>query len=46
MASAKYESGAAATYDAQEEELITKTKKIIAANRRAVRDAEAVLKRR
>jgi hypothetical protein len=37
---------AAAAYDTQEEDLITKTRKIIAANNRALRDAEAVLKRR
>jgi hypothetical protein len=37
---------AAAAYDAQEEDLITKTRKIIAANNRALREAEAVLKRR
>ena len=42
----KYESGAAAAYDAQEQNLLTKTRKIIAASRRAIRDAEAVLKRR
>ena len=41
-----YASGAAAAYDTQENELITKTRKIIAASKRAVRDAEAVLKRR
>jgi hypothetical protein len=39
-------SGAAAAYDTQEKDLITKTKKIIAASKRALRDAEAVLKRR
>jgi hypothetical protein len=39
-------SGAAAAYDAQEEDLLTKTRKIIAASKRALRDAEAVLKRR
>ena len=37
---------AAAAYDTQEEDLITKTKKIIAASNRALREAEAVLKRR
>jgi hypothetical protein len=41
-----YASGAAANYDAQEEDLLTNTRKIIAASKRAVRDAEAVLKRR
>ena len=41
-----YPSGAAATYDLQENDLITKTRKIIAASKRAVRDAETVLKRR
>jgi hypothetical protein len=49
MAPAKekdYESGAAAAYDTQEKDLITKTRKIIAASKRALRDAEAVLKRR
>jgi hypothetical protein len=40
------ESGAAAVYDTQEKDLITKTRKIIAASKRALRDAEAVLKRR
>ena len=39
-------SGAAATYNAQEEDLLTNTRKIIAASKRALRDAEAVLKRR
>ena len=39
-------SGAAAAYDMQEKDLITKTRKIIAASNRALRDAEAVLKRR
>jgi len=39
-------SGAAAAYDAQEEDLLTNTRKIIAASKRALRDAEAVLKRR
>jgi hypothetical protein len=39
-------SGAAAVYDAQEEHLLTNTRKIIAASKRALRDAEAVLKRR
>ena len=48
MASKKraYVSGAAAAYDTQEKDLITKTRKIIAASNRALRDAEAVLKRR
>ena len=41
-----YESGAAAAYDKQEKDLTTKTRKIIAASKRAIRDAEAVLKRR
>ena len=41
-----YTSRAAAAYDTQEEDLITKTRKIIAASKRAVREAEAVLKRR
>jgi hypothetical protein len=41
-----YASGAAAAYDAQEEDLLTNTRKIIAASNRALRDAEAVLKRR
>ena len=41
-----YVRGAAAAYDTQEVDLITKTRKIIAANNRALRDAEAVLKRR
>ena len=41
-----YESGAAAAYDTQEDHLINKTRKIIAASNRALRDAEAVLKRR
>jgi hypothetical protein len=41
-----YASGAAANYDAQEEDLLTNTRKIIAAGKKAVRDAEAVLKRR
>ena len=41
-----YPSGAAAAYDRQEKDLITKTRKIIAASKRAVRDAEVVLKRR
>jgi hypothetical protein len=41
-----YENGAAAAYDTQEKDLITKTRKIIAASKRALRDAEAVLKRR
>ena len=39
-------SGAAAAYDAQEEDLLANTRKIIAASKRALRDAEAVLKRR
>jgi Zn-dependent peptidase ImmA (M78 family) len=39
-------SRAAAAYDTQERDLITKTKKIIAASNRALREAEAVLKRR
>ena len=48
MASKKraYVSGAAAAYDTQEKDLITKTRKIIAASNRALREAEAVLKRR
>jgi hypothetical protein len=49
MAPAKendYESGVAAAYDTQEKDFITKTRKIIAASKRALRDAEAVLKRR
>jgi hypothetical protein len=49
MAPAKendYKSGAAAAYDMQEKDLMTKTRKIIAASNRALRDAEAVLKRR
>ena len=41
-----YVSGAAAAYDTQEENLITKARKIIAASNRALREAEAVLKRR
>jgi hypothetical protein len=41
-----YESGAAAAYDTQEKDLITKTRKIIAASKRAMREAEAILKRR
>ena len=40
------ESRAAAAYDTQEQDLITKTRKIIAASNRALREAEAVLKRR
>jgi hypothetical protein len=40
-----YASGAAATYDAQEKDLLTNTRKIIAASKRALRNAEAVLKR-
>ena len=48
MASKKraYVSGAAAAYDTQEKDLITKTRKIIAASKRAMREAEAILKRR
>ena len=49
MAPAKeknHESAAAAACDTQEKDLITKTRKIIAASKRAIRDAEAVLKRR
>jgi hypothetical protein len=41
-----YASGAAAVYDTQEKDLITNTRKIIAASNRALREAEAVLKRR
>jgi hypothetical protein len=41
-----YEIGAAAAYDAQEADLITKTRKTIAASNRALREAETVLKRR
>jgi hypothetical protein len=41
-----YARGAAAAYDAQEVDLLTNTRKIIAASKRALRDAEAVLKRR
>jgi hypothetical protein len=41
-----YASTAAAAYDTQEKDLITNTRKIIAASNRALRDAEAVLKRR
>jgi hypothetical protein len=41
-----YASAAAAAYDAQEVDLPTNTRKIIAASKRALRDAEAVLKRR
>ena len=41
-----YASKAAAAYDTQEADLITKTRKIIAASNRALREAEAVLKRR
>jgi hypothetical protein len=37
---------AAAAYDTQEKELISKTRKLIAASNRALREAEAVLKRR
>jgi hypothetical protein len=40
-----YEIKAAAAYDAQEADLITKTRKTIAASNRALREAEAVLKR-
>jgi hypothetical protein len=39
-------SSAAAAYDTQEQDLITKTRKIIAASNRALREAEAVLRRR
>ena len=48
MASKKraHVSGAAAAYDTQEKDLITKTRKIIAASKRALHEAEAVLKRR
>jgi hypothetical protein len=46
LAPIKDASGAAAAYDAQEKELLTNTRKIIAASKRALRDAEAVLKRR
>jgi hypothetical protein len=41
-----YVSRAAAAYDKQEEDLITKTRKVIAASKRSLREAEAVLKRR
>ena len=41
-----YASEAAAGYDAQEVDLLTNTRKIIAASKRALRDAELVLKRR
>jgi hypothetical protein len=41
-----YKIGAAATYDTLETDVITKTRKIIAASNRALREAEAVLKRR
>jgi hypothetical protein len=41
-----YESGAAAAYDTRDADLIRKTRKIIAASNRALREAEAVLKRR
>jgi hypothetical protein len=41
-----YASGAAAVYDTQEKDLITNTRKIIAASNRALREAEAVPKRR
>jgi hypothetical protein len=41
-----YEIGAAAAYDAQEADLITKTRKTIAASNRALREAETVLKGR
>ena len=49
MAPAKekdYENGAAAAYDAQEPDLLTKSRKIILASNRAIREAEAVLRRR
>ena len=41
-----YGSRTAAAYDTQEADLITKTRKIIAASNPALRNAEAVLKRR
>ena len=41
-----YVSGAAAAYDTQEKDLMTKTRKIIAASKRALHEAEAILKRR
>jgi hypothetical protein len=41
-----YARGAAAAYDAQEQDLITNTRKIIAASNRALSEAEAVQKRR
>jgi hypothetical protein len=41
-----YTSAAAAAYDAQEEDLLTNTRKVIAATKRALRDAERVLKGR
>ena len=41
-----YVSGAAAAYDTQEKDLITKTRKVIAASKRALHEAEAILKRR
>jgi hypothetical protein len=41
-----YGNRAAAVYDTQEADLITKTRKLIAASNRALREAEAVLKRR
>jgi glycerate-2-kinase len=41
-----YVSRAAAAYDTQEEDLITKTRTIIAATKRSLREAEAVLQRR
>ncbi len=41
-----YEIAAAAAYDAQEADLITRTRKTIAASNRALREAETVLKRR
>ena len=41
-----YVSRAAAAYDTQEEDLIIQTRKIVAASNRALREAEAVLKRR
>jgi|EndMetStandDraft_3_1072993.scaffolds.fasta_scaffold1998840_1 hypothetical protein len=49
MAPAKekdFERGAAAAYDAQGPDLLTKTRKIISASTRAIREAEAVLRRR
>jgi hypothetical protein len=41
-----YVARAAAAYDTQEADLITKTRKIIAASKRSLREAQAVLKRR